>query len=80
MLPMQDSGGETSLRSYMTLPVEQYFVLDPSQIRHIGANRFLLYVPRINVSECGDATSAVGRALGQGGFQGHAGNWAALHL
>lgn len=39
-----------SLTSYMTLPVEQYFVLDPSQIRHIGHNRFMLKVPRINVS------------------------------
>ncbi len=42
--------GAVSLDSYMLLPVEQYFVLDPRQIRHLGANRFLLLVPRINVS------------------------------
>eukprot|EP00967_Tisochrysis_lutea_P005097 scaffold6049_cov16-Tisochrysis_lutea.AAC.4 len=45
-----DRGGDVSLSRYMTLPVEQYFVLDPSQIRHIGNNRFMLKVPRINVS------------------------------
>lgn len=33
----------------MRLPVEQYFVLDPKQIRHLGANRFLLLVPRIQI-------------------------------
>ncbi len=32
------------------LPVEQYFVLDPKQIAHLGGNRFVLTVPRINVS------------------------------
>ncbi|KAG2501544.1 hypothetical protein HYH03_000051 [Edaphochlamys debaryana] len=37
------------LQSYMTLPVEQYFVLDPKQIQHISGNRFLLTVPRINI-------------------------------
>ena len=47
---LQDYSGAASLSSYMTLPVEQYFVLDPSQIIHLGANRFLLKVPRINVS------------------------------
>jgi len=30
----------------MMLPLEQYFVLDPQQIRFIEANRFLLTVPR----------------------------------
>lgn len=35
----------------MTLPVEQYFVLDPKQISHLGGNRFELTVPRINVRQ-----------------------------
>lgn len=38
-----------SLSSYMLLPVEQYFVLDPKQIAHLGGNRFVLTVPRINL-------------------------------
>lgn len=38
-----------SLDAYMTLPVEQYFVLDPKQISHLGGNRFELTVPRINI-------------------------------
>mmetsp|Transcript_25137 Transcript_25137/g.63764 ORF Transcript_25137/g.63764 Transcript_25137/m.63764 type:complete len:271 (-) Transcript_25137:153-965(-) len=38
-----------SLTNYMLLPVEQYFVLDPKQIKHLGGNRFLLIVPRINI-------------------------------
>ncbi|GIL79803.1 hypothetical protein Vretimale_12422 [Volvox reticuliferus] len=38
-----------SLQSYMMLPVEQYFVLDPKQISHLGGNRFVLTVPRINL-------------------------------
>jgi hypothetical protein len=33
----------------MMLPVEQYFVLDPKKISHLGGNRFVLTVPRINV-------------------------------
>ncbi|GFR48848.1 hypothetical protein Agub_g10802, partial [Astrephomene gubernaculifera] len=37
------------LQSYMLLPVEQYFVLDPKQIAHLGGNRFVLSVPRINI-------------------------------
>ena len=46
----QDFGGDVSLHRYMTLPIEQYFVLDPSQIQFLGGDRFLLLVPRINVS------------------------------
>ena len=38
-----------SLSSYMTLPVEQYFVLDPSMIKPLGGNKFKLQVPPINV-------------------------------
>lgn len=34
----------------MLLPVEQYFVLDPKQIAFLGGNRFILTVPRVNVS------------------------------
>ncbi|KXZ55593.1 hypothetical protein GPECTOR_2g1143 [Gonium pectorale] len=41
--------GYESLQSYMLLPVEQYFVLDPKQIAHLGGNRFVLTVPRINL-------------------------------
>lgn len=38
-----------SLNTYMTLPLEQYFVLDPSQITFLGGSRFRLKVPRINI-------------------------------
>lgn len=41
-----------SLSAYMQLPIEQYFVLNPSQITFIGGSRFQLHVPRINVSAC----------------------------
>jgi hypothetical protein len=41
--------GYEPLDAYMLLPVEQYFVLDPKQIAHLGGNRFVLFVPRINV-------------------------------
>jgi hypothetical protein len=41
-----DQGGAVSLATYMTLPVEQYFVLDPDQIQFIEGSRFLLTVPR----------------------------------
>eukprot|EP00955_Chlamydomonas_euryale_P050007 354439-Chlamydomonas_euryale.AAC.4 len=46
---VQDQGGDVSLSKYMTLPVEQYFVLDPQQIRWIEGNRFALTVPRVQV-------------------------------
>ena len=39
---------ETSLDTYMRLPVEQYFILDPSMIEPLGENRFKLQVPRLN--------------------------------
>ena len=32
-MELQDYGGEVSLANYMTLPLEQYFVLDPNQAR-----------------------------------------------
>ena len=41
-----DYNGDVSLTAYMQLPLEQYFVLDPNQIKFIEANRFLLTVPR----------------------------------
>ncbi|KAJ9529920.1 hypothetical protein QJQ45_022332 [Haematococcus lacustris] len=43
------TGQDVSLGTYMTLPVEQYFVLDPKQIRHLDGNRFVLLVPRISI-------------------------------
>ena len=46
---LQDYGGEVSLATYMTLPLEQYFVLDPNQIKFIDGNCFLLTVPRQEV-------------------------------
>jgi hypothetical protein len=52
LLPgLQDYGGDVSLSAYMQLPIEQYFVLNPSQITFIGGSRFQLHVPRINVSD-----------------------------
>ena len=45
----QDYGNSVSLSSYMMLLVEQYFVLDPKQIRWIEGNRFHLTVPRVEV-------------------------------
>ncbi|GAX80105.1 hypothetical protein CEUSTIGMA_g7543.t1 [Chlamydomonas eustigma] len=41
-----DQGGSVALATYMTLPVEQYFVLDPDQIKFLEGSRFLLTVPR----------------------------------
>ena len=46
---LQDSGGALSLTSYMELPVEQYYELDPQMIRPLGGNRFALTVPRTEV-------------------------------
>ena len=43
---MKDYLADVSLENYMLLPLEQYFVLDPNQIKFIEANRFLLTVPR----------------------------------
>jgi hypothetical protein len=40
-------GGNVALSKYMMLPVEQYFVLDPNQIKWIEGNRFHLTVPRL---------------------------------
>jgi hypothetical protein len=50
LLDLQDYGGDVALSTYMRLPIEQYFVLNPSQITFIGGSRFQLHVPRINVS------------------------------
>lgn len=46
---VKDYGQNVSLHQYMTLPIEQYFVLDPKQIRFLGGNRFLLLVQRLNL-------------------------------
>eukprot|EP00195_Chlamydomonas_chlamydogama_P016167 CAMPEP_0202894648 /NCGR_PEP_ID=MMETSP1392-20130828/4006_1 /ASSEMBLY_ACC=CAM_ASM_000868 /TAXON_ID=225041 /ORGANISM="Chlamydomonas chlamydogama, Strain SAG 11-48b" /LENGTH=274 /DNA_ID=CAMNT_0049579399 /DNA_START=174 /DNA_END=998 /DNA_ORIENTATION=+ len=46
---VQDFGGDVSLSTYMMLPVEQYFVLDPNQIRFLQGTRFLLKVPRVEI-------------------------------
>ena len=54
-----DAGGAVALGAYMRLPVEQYYVLDPSQISALdggdsvgggsGAGRFELRVPRVSL-------------------------------
>lgn len=46
---VRDAGGALSLQSYMRLPVEQYYILDPSQIRFLESNVFQLAVPPINL-------------------------------
>ncbi|GLC40675.1 hypothetical protein PLESTB_000033900 [Pleodorina starrii] len=68
-----------SLQSYMLLPVEQYFVLDPKQITHLGGNRFILTVPRINLFNLWlEAVVEVSVTTYQGhvGANGHNGNGA----
>eukprot|EP00879_Flechtneria_rotunda_P003255 GHRR01003479.1.p1 GENE.GHRR01003479.1~~GHRR01003479.1.p1 ORF type:complete len:349 (+),score=112.10 GHRR01003479.1:317-1363(+) len=50
---IKDMGGHISLDSYMRLPVEQYYILDPSQIQFLQDNRFVLSVPRINLLGAG---------------------------
>ena len=47
---MQDFGSDLSLNTYMQLPVEQYYELDPAMIWPLGGKRFALKVPRVNVS------------------------------
>ncbi|KAI8465071.1 MAG: hypothetical protein J3K34DRAFT_461617 [Monoraphidium minutum] len=44
-----DAGGGVSLDAYMRLPVEQYYILDPRQIRFLESSRFQLSVPRISL-------------------------------
>lgn len=46
---VNDVGGPVSLTNYMRLPVEQYYILDPSQIQLLSGNTFVLSVPRINL-------------------------------
>ena len=47
---LQDFGSDLSLNTYMQLPVEQYYELDPTMIWPLGGKRFALKVPRVNVS------------------------------
>ena len=49
---LQDFGSDLSLDTYMQLPVEQYYELDPTMIRPLGGKRFALQVPRVNVGAC----------------------------
>lgn len=44
MVTVKDAAGAVSLATYMKLPIEQYFVLDPSQITFLSGNRFSLKV------------------------------------
>jgi hypothetical protein len=46
---VNDVGGPVSLATYMQLPVEQYYILDPSQIQLLSGNTFVLSVPKINL-------------------------------
>jgi hypothetical protein len=46
---VDDAGGPVSLATYMQLPVEQYYILDPSQIALVSGNTFVLSVPKINL-------------------------------
>ena len=42
-----DAGGAGALQRYMTLPVEQYFVLDPSRVERLEGSCFRCRVPRL---------------------------------
>lgn len=44
---VEDAGGEAALSAYMTLPVEQYFVLDPESVTRLGGSVFRCRVPRL---------------------------------
>jgi hypothetical protein len=46
---VHDVGSPVSLATYMQLPVEQYYILDPSQIQLLSGNTFVLSVPKINL-------------------------------
>lgn len=47
---VNDAGGPVSLATYMQLPVEQYYILDPNQITLLSGNTFILSVPtKINL-------------------------------
>lgn len=46
---VRDEGGDLSLSSYMQLPVEQYYELDPKMIKPLGGRRFALCVPRVEL-------------------------------
>lgn len=46
---VQDFGSDLSIETYMQLPVEQYYELDPAMIRPLGSNRFALQVPRVHL-------------------------------
>jgi len=48
MIPLYDAGpGPGHLAAYMSLPVEEYVVLDGANIERLGGNLFRLSVPRI---------------------------------
>eukprot|EP00775_Hariotina_reticulata_P004128 gene4128-4374_t len=46
---IRDMGGDLSIHTYMTLPVEQYYILDPSKVQFLAGNRFILSVPRLQL-------------------------------
>ncbi|CAG9461628.1 unnamed protein product [Pedinophyceae sp. YPF-701] len=46
-IEVHDQGGDVSLATYMQLPVEQYFVLEPGMITSLGGNLFRFQVPSL---------------------------------
>ena len=46
---LNDLQEDVSLDTYMRLPIEQYYILDPNQIQFLQGNRFILSVPRIDL-------------------------------
>jgi hypothetical protein len=46
---LDDAGGDVALATYMRLPVEQYYCLDPSQIKQLSGSTFTLSVPRVSL-------------------------------
>ena len=45
---VSDAGGDACLHAYMTLPVEQYFVLDPGAVERLGPTSFRCRIPRLS--------------------------------
>lgn len=47
---LQDRHGDIGLDTYMRLPVQHYYELDPGLIKPLGGRAFALKVPRVSVS------------------------------
>lgn len=43
-----DVGEQEALQSYLQLPIEQYFIIDPNQITQVGPNDFVFSLPKLH--------------------------------